>query len=704
MPQLINMLSWWQWTILAAVPPAIIALYFLKLKRKPLEVPSTYLWRRSIEDLHVNTIWQRLRRNLLLFLQLLLIFLAMAAVLRPGWRGEKVSGNRYIYLIDNSASMQATDAAPSRLDEAKRQAKEQIKQMGSGDVAMIVSFADRARTVEGFTHSKDRLLRALEKIRPSQRPTSISEALRLASARANPDHSANPDDVQDTSIRIAEAQPATLFVFSDGKFPEATDFRPGNLDPVYVPVGTAEAANVGILAFSVRRHPSDPSVSQAYARVRNFGREAASVSLELLVDGRLNNADQLNVPAGKTTGVRFPLGMVDSGVLELRINNADHLASDNFAWAVVNPPRRAKVLLVTPGNVLLDCSLGTATVRGLADVTFRGPDFLKDKQYRQESALGVYDLVIYDRCRPEQMPAANTLFIGALPPARVAASEEDEEEPGVAAGESPPEPSDEWRAGPRVSLPIIYDTDSTHPLMQSLEMSGVELADVTPLEVPQGGTVLIDVHWIDSSERSHVEPAFAVAPREEFEDAVMGFVFLDQVTGDDGEVGTYVGTNWPIKGSFPVFVLNLLDYFGGRRAASAEATLRPNQSVLLESPVPGQTLEVVRKPNAVAPHGETFTPKESRPGEFHFAETSELGDYEVQADGKPLEHLAVNLFHGGESDVATSPSIQLGRGEPVEAPDSISEITRRELWKWLLLAGLAVLCFEWYVYNRRVWM
>ena len=72
---LLNMLSWWQWAILAAVPPAIVALYFLKLKRRPLEVPSTYLWRRSIEDLHVNTIWQRLRRNLLLFLQLLLVLL-----------------------------------------------------------------------------------------------------------------------------------------------------------------------------------------------------------------------------------------------------------------------------------------------------------------------------------------------------------------------------------------------------------------------------------------------------------------------------------------------------------------------------------------------------------------------------------------------------------------------------------------------------
>src|SRR4029450_13008120 len=50
---IINMLPWWQWGLLGLVPPAIIALYFLKLRRLPLEVPSTYLWSRTIEDLHV---------------------------------------------------------------------------------------------------------------------------------------------------------------------------------------------------------------------------------------------------------------------------------------------------------------------------------------------------------------------------------------------------------------------------------------------------------------------------------------------------------------------------------------------------------------------------------------------------------------------------------------------------------------------------
>src|SRR5208282_3040429 len=55
-----------RWFALAGVPVGIIALYFLKLKRRPVKVSSTLLWRKSLEDLHVNSLFQRLRRNLLL--------------------------------------------------------------------------------------------------------------------------------------------------------------------------------------------------------------------------------------------------------------------------------------------------------------------------------------------------------------------------------------------------------------------------------------------------------------------------------------------------------------------------------------------------------------------------------------------------------------------------------------------------------------
>src|SRR5947209_4999106 len=52
------LLPWWAGLALLLVPLLIALLYFLKLKRKPLQVPSTFLWKKSIEDLHVNSLFQ----------------------------------------------------------------------------------------------------------------------------------------------------------------------------------------------------------------------------------------------------------------------------------------------------------------------------------------------------------------------------------------------------------------------------------------------------------------------------------------------------------------------------------------------------------------------------------------------------------------------------------------------------------------------
>src|ERR1700732_5136978 len=95
------------WAVLAGIPVGIIALYFLKLRRRPVQVPSTLLWRRSLEDLHVNSLFQRLRKNLLLFLQVLAAVLVMLALLGPRVKGSAGQGQRYILAIDNSASMSA---------------------------------------------------------------------------------------------------------------------------------------------------------------------------------------------------------------------------------------------------------------------------------------------------------------------------------------------------------------------------------------------------------------------------------------------------------------------------------------------------------------------------------------------------------------------------------------------------------------------
>ena len=302
LPELSNMLSWWQWAILAAVPPAIVLLYFLKLKRRPLEVPSTYLWHKSVEDLHVNSIWQRLRNNLLLYLQLAVVLFIVLALLRPSWQALRLSGSRLVLLIDNSASMQATDVKPSRLEEAKRRVGELIDQMHSGDSAMLISFSDTARVEQNFTDNRQQLREALAAIRPSQHSTNLSEALKLAAGLVNPGQ-ANENS---TDLRVAGTK---LFIFSDGRFPPVQNFELGNLEPTFVPIGRSDAANVGIVAFGVSRAEDKNGKLQAFARLNNSGPAAAEVLLKLFVNDqvRATDADRLSIPPGETRGLAFPL-------------------------------------------------------------------------------------------------------------------------------------------------------------------------------------------------------------------------------------------------------------------------------------------------------------------------------------------------------------------------------------------------------------
>jgi len=655
-PTWMNMLGWWQWAILLAVPPAIISLYFLKLRRHPVEVPSTYLWSRTIEDLHVNSIWQRLRRNLLLLLQLLLVALLILALLRPAWRAQKLIGHRFVFLIDNSASMAASDVAPSRLDEAKRRTLALVDNMQSGDVGMVVSFADVARVEQMLTGNRAAIRRAIEAIEPTNRPTSLVEALKVASAQARQGQAAAKPGLPEEDATPVGAMPATAYIASDGRFEQVSEASLGNLKPVYLPVGTKSPANVAILAFQVRRHEKRENWLQAFAQLKNFGVQTVRADLTLRLDGKLDNADHVSLGPGETQNVVLDVGEVDSGVLELAINVQDSLAADNRAWVAVNTPQPIEVLLVTPGNEPLELALSTHSAAKLARVAVKPPTFLKTQEYETAAAGGAYDLVIYDRCRPATMPQANTLFIGNVPL------------------------GSRWTLGERVDVPQIIDTDSTHPMMQWLAMDDVLLWEGRPLGVPPGGSVLID---------SSAGPLLAVAPREAFQDAAVGFLLVDI---EDGQPVSR--TNWPIRPSFPMFVLNTLTYLGGDVQEAGGQSVRPGQPLVFEAAGDPKSVEVV------APDGRAARPTAVRAGQYQFSATDQLGPYQVRSEGKQVARLAVNLFDPNESDLA--PRAALDVGPETIAAESGWEAARREIWRPLLLMGLVVLVVEWIVYNRRV--
>lgn len=644
------MLAPWQWAVLAAVPPAILLLYFLKLKRAPLEVPSTYLWHKSIEDMHVNSIWQRLRTSILLLLQLLLVLVAVLALLRPGWSGSQLTGHRFVFLVDTSASMSAKDVAPSRLEEAKRRVGELIDQMASGDIAMIVSFSDVARVEQAFTDDRRELRRHLEAIAPTNRTTQLAEALRVTAGLAT---TGNTDE---NMAAEPEIPTATLYLFSDGRFPAVGDLSLNKLSPVFVPIGEYQPPNVGITAFSTRRREDKRDHLQAFGRIENFGPEATATEIELLRDGELVDAKQIQLDARGSSGVVFDLGEVASGTLELRARSGGMLAVDDRAWTAIDPLSRARVLLVTPGNDALELAMQTSGATELADVEVAGPDHLTSAKYQERAAAGFYDLVVFDQCQPGEMPQADTLFIGRLPP------------------------GDAWKIDARTEGPQIVDVDTAHPLMHLIDLGNVKFAEASVLKPPTGATILV------STDKG---PLLALAPREGFEDAVLGA----EIVGAGGDGERYANSDWPLRLSFPVFVLNTLSYFSDASRGGV-MSLQPGTPAVLKTP--GTSRECVVK----TPTGQAVTLQRQGGEPFVYNGTEALGVYAVEEADQPLRHFAVNLFDSAESTIDPRRDIEIG-STAIEG-QSTWQGARHELWRPLLLGALGVLCLEWYIYNRRV--
>jgi von Willebrand factor type A domain/Aerotolerance regulator N-terminal len=684
---IINMLTWWQWGLLGLVPPAIIALYFLKLRRQPLAVPSTYLWSRAIEDLHVNSLWQRLRQSLLLFLQLLLIGLIATTLLRPGWSGTKLEGKRFVFLIDTSASMSATDIAPTRLDHAKRQAIDFIEQMEPGSAAMIISFSNVAKVEQPFTDNRRQLRSKVELIEQTNRPSDLSEALRAASGLANPGQSGDPNNPID--IKTAEAQPAALYILSDGGFASVPTFKLGNLTPEYVKQAGETQKNAAIVAFSTEVNPEKPGKVQAFARLENHADEETSVEASLYLGSALLDAKSVSLPARdpKTklpgaTGVHFEMQEIESGILKLQINAKDQLLADNTAYAVVNVPRPVKVLVVTPGTDALLLALQTVEAQKLANITVGEPKLLETKAHQDQAAEGTFDLIIYDQCAPKVMPACNTLFIGRIPPAEPGSAPE--AAAPAADGKAAPPPAT-WRAAEKQGLPIVIDVNQIHPLTQLVQMGNVKIGYATPLKGPPGTVTLID---------SDAGSLYCIGPRGGYEDAVLAF---DIVT-NDAEGKTYSNTDWPIRRSFPVFVMNALKYLGGVRSSLAAPNILPGSPATLRTSTPVANILVT------SPRGEKHPVPREVQNTFVFSRTEELGVYDVRegSGNRVTQQFAVNLFDTRESDLTPAEKIDIGH-EEVKAQQG-KQSARKELWKWLLLGAIGVLIFEWYIYNRRVYL
>jgi hypothetical protein len=222
---------------LAALAAPIILLYMLKLRRREMEVSSTLLWRMVLRDREANAPWQKLRRNILLILQLLLLALLVFALARPFIPVAVVASGQVTVLLDASASMNATDVQSSRFDAAQAIARRLADDLSQDGVMTIILVQPQPKVLVSASNDKRELRQAIDNAKPSIGPANWEAALALASG-------ANGSVANSTTVLI-----------SDGGLPENLPPIPGEVR--YVPVGD-QSANLGINALSLRPAAGGP--------------------------------------------------------------------------------------------------------------------------------------------------------------------------------------------------------------------------------------------------------------------------------------------------------------------------------------------------------------------------------------------------------------------------------------------------------------
>lgn len=368
---------------LALIPPllgTIVVLYMLKLRREDRRVPSTLLWRALRQDPPANTPWQRLRWSVLLALQLLFLGLLIFALARPYVATREIVGETLILLLDRSATMAATDVAPSRLEAAKRQLLDLVDSAAGARITVIAFDQDLEVLAAGQTDPAA-IRAAVSAVQPSAVRGDATDALAFAGA-------------------LAEGQAdAQIAVFSDGRFTLAPDAQVDA--PVrFVRIGESDD-NQAITALAI-----DPGSSgrpaELFVQLANAARKSATRRVEVRLDGTLVDARDLTLPAGAREG--FTLALPEEvGVVEARLAGADALPLDDAAWAVQPRLAQAQVALVSDGNRFLDSAIGL--LPSVASVTQVGSEAM-------EGPYGMTDVAVLDGLTPQRLPPGNLLVIG----------------------------------------------------------------------------------------------------------------------------------------------------------------------------------------------------------------------------------------------------------------------------------------------------
>ncbi len=373
------------WLAVLAIP--IILLYMLKLRRKQTQVSSIFLWQQVLREQQANAPWQKLKRNLLLILQLLILTALIFALARPAIQARTVASGSVIILLDASASMNATDVDSSRFELARKSIHSLINGLNPASALTLILVGKNPEILSSAETDKTKLHSILNNAQVTQGRADWQAAFALA-----------------VGATQADASETTIVIVSDGGLPESgLPALPGDIQ--YLPIGTSDN-NLGVSALALRASENRP---QLFAEVSNYSNTDQDVLLSFYFGEELFDARQLTVRANSSESLTLDELQNLPGVYKASITNAqenqpDSLPLDDTAYAVYQSNTERRVLLISSGNLFLEKALASLpniqAFRALpaADGTLKIP-------------ADPFDLYVFDGIVPEEIPNGNLLFI-----------------------------------------------------------------------------------------------------------------------------------------------------------------------------------------------------------------------------------------------------------------------------------------------------
>ena len=416
-----------------AIP--IVIFYILKIRMRRVPVSTTLFWRQIFEEKQPRSIWQTLRHLLSLLIQLAFLALVVFALTEPIFRWEIREARKLVLVVDNSASMNASDVPPaaSRLAKAKEDALALIDGLRFRDEVAIIAAGTQPTVRCGLTGHQKTLRDALKMIAPTDGPTRVKEAVELARRLL-----ADQGDAQ------AKGR-SSVVVLTDGGFDDASKLLEAG-DLKIIGVGSAKTGNVGITKFQVRRSLVDPIGYQILVEVVNASDQVVETRLEMDLDEGAVDVVPLRLEPGKPYRKVFEKTSADGGKLVGKIDRPDALPADNRAWAIL--PRRdiQPVTLVSDGNLFLE-------------KVFEANPLVKLAVARSAPESGTPGITVFHKAVPAKLPPGPVLVI------------------------EPTTGTDLWTIGEVQQNPIVTKQDKDSPLMAHVRLDNVLMPEARQLKI-----------------------------------------------------------------------------------------------------------------------------------------------------------------------------------------------------------------------------